>query len=76
MFVEIIQNVVDPTGAMHAALSHGSRKHFHEFFHGDPSPFDEARDHAQILQHGPIDRDSMGGLRRDWNLVVERDLFR
>ncbi len=55
MSVEIIQNVVDPAGAIHAALSHDPRKHLKKFFHGDPSALNEADDHAQIFQHGWID---------------------
>jgi hypothetical protein len=74
MFVEIIQNVVDPAGAIHAALSHASGEHFHEFFHENSSAFDEACNHAQIFQHGRIDRHSMDGFRRDWNAFVERSL--
>ncbi len=74
MFVEITQNVVDPPGARHAALSHASGEHSQEFFHENPSAFDEACDHAQIFQHGRIDRYSMDGFRRDWNAFVERSL--
>ena len=74
MFVEIIQNVVDHAGAIHAALSHNPRKHFEKFFHGDPPALNEAYDHAQIFQHGRIDRHSMGCLRRDWSAFVERSL--
>jgi hypothetical protein len=76
MFVEITQNVVDPPGARHAALSHASGEHFQEFFHENSSAFDEACEHAQIFQHGPIDRHSMDGFQRDWSAFVERNLFR
>jgi len=76
MFVEIIQNVVDPTGARHAALSHNPREHFKKLFHRDASALDETCNHAQIPQHGRVDRHSMGCLRRDWSVIVEGDLIR
>lgn len=76
MFVEIIQNVVDPPGARHAALSHTSGEHSQNLLLGDLSPVDEACEHAEIAQHGPIHRISVGTSQGVWNAMVEKEFTR
>lgn len=51
MFVQILQNIINPAAADHAVLSHRPGQHLQNLIRAHPPALDQTRDHPQIAHH-------------------------